>query len=132
MEGATAGNGGARPPLSSRSPRDAEGAAEPVFDAPEPRRGEPGGPTGPVAPVFGPADAFAALLAEEQGEPVAPVVTQPIVELSDAMVDRIADRVAERMMHSVFGESLRGTVHEVSERLVREEIQRIRSAHSRS
>jgi CheY-like chemotaxis protein len=94
---------------------------------------EPAVPIGPVAPVFGPADAFAALLAEEQGEPVAPVVTQPVVELSDAMVDRIADRVAERMMRGVFGESLRGTVHEVSERLVREEIQRIRaSAQGRS
>lgn len=77
---------------------------------------------------FGPADAFAILLAEEQGEAVpAPAVPQPTLEISDAMVDRIADRVAERMLRSVFGEQLRGTVHEVSERLVREEIQRIRA-----
>jgi Arc/MetJ family transcription regulator len=44
------------------------------------------------------------------------------------MVERIADRVAERLMQSAFGESLRDTVHDVSERLVREEIQRIRAA----
>ena len=77
---------------------------------------------------FGPADAFAVLLAAEQGEPVGPVLSQPVVELSDGMVERIADRVAERLMSSAFGDSLRATVMDVSERLVREEIQRIRAA----
>ena len=77
---------------------------------------------------FGAADAFAILLAEEQGETAPPVVPQPIVELSDNMVERIADRVAERLMQSAFGDTLRGTVHDVSERLVREEIQRIRTS----
>jgi CheY-like chemotaxis protein len=91
----------------------------------------PAAPMPPVSPSFGPADAFAVLLAAEQGEAVGPVLSQPVVELSDGMVERIADRVAERLMHSAFGESLRGTVQDVSERLVREEIQRIRaSAHT--
>jgi DNA-binding response OmpR family regulator len=87
----------------------------------------------PVPPVsaFGPADAFAVLLAAEQGEAVGPVLPQPVVELSDGMVERIADRVADRLIHSAFGDSLRGTVQDVSERLVREEIQRIRAAAHR-
>ena len=85
-------------------------------------------PLAPPAGPFGPAEAFAVLLAEEQGEVAPPVVPQPIVELSDTMVERIADRVAERLMQSAFGDALRDTVHSVSERLVREEIQRIRSA----
>jgi CheY-like chemotaxis protein len=99
---------------------------------------DPGGnskafaPLAPLAPApppgFTAADAFALLLAEEQGEVAPPVVPQPIVELSDTMVDRIADRVADRLTHSVLGDSLRQTVHDVSERLVRDEITRIRSA----
>jgi CheY-like chemotaxis protein len=80
------------------------------------------------APAFGPAEAFAVLLAEEQGEPIGPLLPQSMVELNDSMIERIADRVAERLMHGVLGDSLRGTVHDVSERLVREEIQRIRAA----
>jgi CheY-like chemotaxis protein len=88
----------------------------------------PVAPLAPLAPAFTPADAFALLLAEEQGEVPPPVVSQPLGELSDAMVDRIADRVADRLTHGVLGESLRRTVHDVSERLVRDEITRIRSA----
>jgi CheY-like chemotaxis protein len=85
-------------------------------------------PAAVVAAAFGPADAFAVLLAEEQGEVAPPLAPQPVVELSDQMVERIADRVAERLIQSAFGESLRGTVHDVSERLVRQEIERIRAA----
>jgi DNA-binding response OmpR family regulator len=82
----------------------------------------------PLAPGFTAADAFALLFAEEQGEAAPPVVPQRIVEISDTMIERIADRVADRLTHGVLGESLRRTVHDVSERLVREEIDRIRSA----
>jgi CheY-like chemotaxis protein len=88
----------------------------------------PAGTAATVAAAFGPADAFAVLLAEEQGEVAPPIVPQPVVELSEDMVERIADRVAERLIQSAFGESLRGTVHDVSERLVRQEIERIRAA----
>jgi len=74
------------------------------------------------------ADAFAALLAETQGIPAPSRRQHALLELSDDAVDRIAERVAERLAQSVFGESFRQTVNDVSERLVREEIQRIRAA----
>jgi CheY-like chemotaxis protein len=128
-----AGSTGAR---AARGASGARGAgaeyANPGGDSPAPLAPSaplaPLAPAAPLAPGFSPADAFALLLAEEQGEVAPPVVPQPIVELSDSMVDRIADRVADRLSHSVLGESLRRTVHEVSERLVRDEIARIRSA----
>lgn len=95
----------------------------------------------------GVADDFAALLAYEQGEPhaafadmaplhadapalqtsVAPVIT-------DEMLDSIADRVAARLNSSlgeqwrdVMAATVRSAVSETSERLVREEIDRIKN-----
>ena len=81
------------------------------------------------------ADAFSALLAAEQGEPGAtPVVrlsgngSAPVV--TDAMVDDVARRVIEKL---ALGSSdqmsavVRQIVSDVAERLVREEIDRIRS-----
>lgn len=83
-----------------------------------------------AAESFLPADAFALLLAEEQGEAV-PALAAPSLELSGSAIeliaDRVADRIADRLAEGVLGESLRRTVADVSERLVREEIQRIRS-----
>jgi hypothetical protein len=57
-------------------------------------------------------------------------------QLSDSLADRLASglaapiaaQLAERVLQNAFGESLRLTVHDVSERLVREEIARIRAA----
>lgn len=94
------------------------------------------------------ADDFAALLAYEQGEhqvaPVAPVpaalATAPPpaaqrLQLTDDVLDQIAGRVAERLQTGAVGERLRDTIRdtvrtvvsETSERLVREEIERIKS-----
>ena len=88
------------------------------------------------------ADAFAALLAEEQGEGLPPFLdvardgpnplegpplAQESLELSDAVIDRIATRVADRLMQGLLGQNITRVVTEVSERLVREEIARIRS-----
>jgi hypothetical protein len=98
------------------------------------------------------ADDFAALLAFEQGEPhFAPprprpvaVVPPPVIEtvtseITDDMLDQIATRVADRLSAGLFGnrlreamtetvrETVRSVVAETSERLVREEIERIRS-----
>jgi hypothetical protein len=74
------------------------------------------------------ADAFAALFAEEQGEPASPlVVVNAARELSDAEIDRIAARVAERLTQGSLGQTVSRIVSDVSERLVREEIERIRS-----
>jgi CheY-like chemotaxis protein len=49
-------------------------------------------------------------------------------DLAPRLAEQIAAHVAERMMQDAFGASLRQTVHDVSERLVREEIARIRTA----
>lgn len=95
------------------------------------------------------ADDFAALLAYEQGEPVevpaidAPATAAPLEvpapQITDAMLDQIAARVAERLSAGLFNEQLkdaltgsvrdtvRSIVSETSERLVRDEIDRIKS-----
>jgi hypothetical protein len=76
------------------------------------------------------ADAFAALLAEEQGEAPAPAPVEA-VGLSEADVDRIATRVAERIARGPMADTVARIVRDVSERLVREEIDKIRaSAHT--
>lgn len=94
-------------------------------------------PEAPISPrPVGAADAFAALLAEEQGETPPPPPAPPPLDLSDEALNRLAervarqlaDKVAERLLHGLFEGSLRQTVNEVSERLVREEIARIRAA----
>jgi CheY-like chemotaxis protein len=77
------------------------------------------------------ADAFAALLAVEQGEPGATPVrlatgtTEPVI--TDALVDELARRVIERLAPDTARDLVARVVSEVAERLVREEIQRIRS-----
>ena len=128
--GATGAGGVSSTPMDESLPPDVLATDEDAIAriAPSRTQSHPVAPAAPVAPGFSAADAFALLLAEEQGEVAPPAVPQPIGELSDSMVDRIADRVADRLSHSVLGESLRRTVHEVSERLVRDEIARIRSA----
>jgi hypothetical protein len=91
---------------------------------PRPPRTAPSSPDVPVA------DRFALLLAEEQGE--APVVPRPAappaLTLTDRDIDRIALRVAERLADTPLAADLQRVVAEVSERLVKEEIQRIRQA----
>ena len=93
-----------------------------------------------AAPVLPVADAFEHLLAVEQGELVPAPEPEPMpVEpppaagpLSDEEIDRIAMRVAERLGSSLLAADIQRIVADVSERLVREEIQRIRqSAESR-
>jgi len=80
------------------------------------------------------ADAFAALLAEEQGEPLPVLPEDPnaAFDLSEAAIDRIAARVVDRLTHGVMGETVMRVVSEVSERLVRDEIVRIRSLGTQS
>lgn len=115
-------------------------------------------PSDPVAPLrpkasLPVADAFAALLAHEQGEPnfqlihdepSAPVVVQAAApEITDTMLDQIADRVADRLSGSLFGDHLRAAmastvrdtvrsvVSETSEKLVRDEIARVKAQAER-
>ena len=92
----------------------------------------------------GVADDFAALLAYEQGESPAPIVTPAPVaalalQITDEMLDQIASRVAERLSAGRFGDQLkivvtdtvrdtvRTIVSDTSERLVRDEIDRIKN-----
>jgi CheY-like chemotaxis protein len=95
-------------------------------DGPAPLPPESVAPAAPAAPV--------ALVA-----PVPPVVVQaPAPEITDAMLDQIADRVVERLNTATFGadlreamtatirDTVRSVVSETSERLVRDEIDRIK------
>lgn len=82
----------------------------------------------PAAPPPAPpslAEAFAALLAAEQGRPFAPPA-QPRVDVDDRTIEEIARRVLDRMSDRV----VKDTVVDTAERLVREEIDRIKS-HAR-
>jgi CheY-like chemotaxis protein len=94
-----------------------------------------------AAPESAVADAFAALFAAEQGEPLPlpPAEPQPAfsaeqaaLTLSDEVIERIAARVADRLTEGLLGQTVSRVVTEVSERLVREEIARIRSAATQS
>jgi CheY-like chemotaxis protein len=129
------------PPITVAPPSIEPPAVAPTLTpaAPQPMR-----PPAPASPAPAPsessssrsiiADAFSALLAVEQGEPGATPVrlggngSAPVV--TDAMVDDVARRVIEKL---ALGSSdqmstiVRQIVSDVAERLVREEIERIRS-----
>lgn len=93
----------------------------------------------PAGPTSSPpiADAFAALLAAEQGErpaakPAAPVASAPVPTvpaspaITDAVIDQVVMRVLERLNDTVVRDTVAETVSRVAERLVREEIERIK------
>jgi CheY-like chemotaxis protein len=130
---------------SLSSPRDTSGAPTPGA-SPRGDRGETSEhritaqPPVAAAASDGVADAFAALLAaEEQGEPLPPPYIEPPAsagqgagfELTDEVIDRIAERVVHRLTHGMLGYTVTKTVTDVSERLVKEEIARIRAAADR-
>jgi CheY-like chemotaxis protein len=126
-------------PFESKTPRAAEGRP-PVAEPPAAARPAAAAPSSPpanelptVAPELSPvaqapalADAFAALLAAEQkvgSTPVsAPVSTRSTGALDETTLDDIVRRVIARLTD----EAVRSTVLEVAERLVREEIDRIK------
>jgi hypothetical protein len=77
------------------------------------------------------ADAFAALLAAEQGEPAPPmgaVTGMPLGApgISEPMIDEIVARVLGRLSDRVVRETVTEMVSRIAERLVREEIERIK------
>jgi CheY-like chemotaxis protein len=67
------------------------------------------------------AEAFAALLSAEQGQTIAPSAVRP-EDITDATIEDIVQRVIDRMGT----DAVRQTVLDVAERLVREEIDRIK------
>jgi hypothetical protein len=81
------------------------------------------------------ADAFAALLAAEQGEPLpgnAPgwpaTATAPAPVVTDAIVEDITRRVLDRLSDQVVRETVADIVSKVAEQIVREEIERIKAS----
>jgi CheY-like chemotaxis protein len=87
---------------------------------------------GPVAPTL--VDAFAALLAVEQGEPGATVPAWPEAaeaapgSETDALVETVTQRVLARLTDATVREVVTARVLEVAERVVREEIERIKAS----
>ena len=85
----------------------------------------------PAVPPNAIADAFSALLAVEQGEPGAtPLRLGPAAggpQLTEELVEEITRRVIERLAPNAVRSMVSQVVTEVAERLVREEIQRLRS-----
>lgn len=78
-------------------------------------------PSNPLPQAASLADAFAALLAAEQGRSIAPAFVRP-EDIPDATIEDIVRRVIDRVTMP----SVRETVLDVAERLVREEIERIK------
>jgi hypothetical protein len=79
------------------------------------------------------ADAFAKLLALEEGEPGAQpvrlVTSDPEPRVTDALVEELTRRVIERLSPDAVRAVVADVVSEVAERLVKEEIERIRKKH---
>ena len=90
-----------------------------------------------AAPVDGRnlvADMFAALFAVEQGETVAPPPALPVasagapVTVTDNLVDEVTRRVIQRLAPGAPNDLVARIVSEIAERLIREEIARIKAA----
>jgi hypothetical protein len=79
------------------------------------------------------ADAFAAVLALEEGEPGAQPVrlvtgdAEP--RMTEALVEELTRRIIERLAPDAVRAVVAEVVSDVAERLVREEIERIRKTH---
>jgi CheY-like chemotaxis protein len=102
-----------------------------ISPAEMPSSGSPSARPAPVVASTTLADAFSALLAVEQGEAGAVPVrlitaAAPAPELTEEIIDNIARRVAERLAPDVVRDVVSQVVSEVAERLVRDEIARIR------
>jgi hypothetical protein len=138
--------GGDFPPVAPPAVLDVP-PPPPVADTQETLASMPPSPAGigiappqPAAPASGQpaplpplADAFAALLAAEQDEPVAanvplwPAAAPSSAGVDDALVEDIARRVLERLSDQVVRERVGEIVSRVAEQLVREEIERIKA-----
>src|SRR4051812_21257326 len=88
-------------------------AAAPVEPAPRTRPA--------ISPAPSLAEAFATLLSAEQGRTVAASALSPVS-------DDVVEDIVKRVIHRMGDRAVRETVTDVAERLVREEIERIKSA----
>lgn len=129
--------------LGSTPLHDAPGSAAPSFTASpmgasvldalggHARTTEPNAATPPEGGGNIILDAFNALLAMEQGEPrpsARPHGAAGSTAVTDELVDEVARRVIERLAPNTARELVRQVVSDVAERLIREEITRIKSA----
>jgi CheY-like chemotaxis protein len=113
-------------PLPSTVPPPAASSSTAPFATPEvtaAASAPPASPafTAPAMPSL--AEAFAALLSAEQSRLISPAAPR-VATVSDDTIDDIVRRVAARMSE----QAVRETVLDVAERLVREEIDRIKGA----
>jgi len=114
---------------SGGSPQPLEPPIRPVWESQgEASTGRPAIGESPVAPSSAGgkvslASAFSALLAAEHASPPQPAAPAPAEGISDAALEEAVRRVLIRMTDDV----VRGIVHETAERLVREEIERIKA-----
>jgi hypothetical protein len=123
---AVAGEPGDRPPFagvstSARTTPDETARTTPDETAAKPAVAEPAAGRGMTSAPPSLAEAFAALLAAEQGRPHAAPAIAPV--LPDDLVDQVTRRVLDRIGDGV----VRDVVLDVAERLVREEIERIKA-----
>jgi len=116
-------------------PQTEVAAAAPPAAATSAASAVPSAPAAPARPAALPplADAFAALLAAEQGEPLpadAPVwpASSPGPVDTDALVDEVTRRVLDRLSDQVVRDTVAGIVSKVAEQLVRDEIDKIKAA----
>jgi CheY-like chemotaxis protein len=114
------------PALPASAPAPRASAPAPRASAPAPRASAPALPaSAPAPPASAPpslAEAFAALLAAEQGK-VPPPLPLNDAALRDDVVEEVTRRVVERMTDK----AARDVALDVAERVVREEIERIKS-----
>jgi hypothetical protein len=104
----------------------------PPLDAPEPAPARAPQAAASASPAGRSivADAFAALLAVEQGEPGASPVRltsshgEPAI--TDAFIDEVTRRVVQRLAPDAIRQVVADVVSETAERMVRDEIDRIR------
>ena len=114
-------------PVSSASSSSAWNSAAPL-QQPRPVAVAPQ----PVLPPI--ADAFAALLAAEQSQPRSsaapawPIVAPPPPSISEDVIAEVTRRVLDQLSDKVMREAVAEKVSAVAERLVREEIERIKAA----
>ncbi len=104
-----------------------------AFTTPDSSGGSDGGASVPppqeprTGPAISLAKKFATLLAVEQGELPASALEPPVPANDDALVDRIVRRVVEQMSDRAVRDLAAEIVSRTAERLVREEIDRIKS-----
>jgi CheY-like chemotaxis protein len=107
------------------APAPASGSAPPVEAPPAAAVSAPTAAGASIAPAPAPApslaQAFATLLAAEQGK------VSPTAHGAQQVTDDVIDQVTRRVIEQLGDRSVRDIVLEVAERLVREEIERIKS-----